>query len=203
MYVAIQVSIPKAGIVKNKFELLNLLTMLVIVKIVFMDKFYIYCRYEHWTKDGKQFTKWFKYLERSFSVEKEANEAIRDYKRDVAKTSKTMKIKYEFEARKIDHRFFMPKKLKRPTGRPKAIPQALVESIVSEIKRSKEHTSTCSLIGDDAIYLSNDAKAIDMIKSTLPTGKSLLVYCDASSKSMYIDVVDNSFIERNILEIER
>lgn len=60
------------------------------------EKFVIICRYEHWTNSGKKFTNWFVY-KRDPLTKKEAEEAIKQCKKNCSDIDSRTKLKHEFD----------------------------------------------------------------------------------------------------------
>ena len=83
-------------------------------------KYAIWTRYEMWTKNGKEFTRWFlSYADSFFDTEKEAKEQLKQHKESTDITDKIVKLKHEYEIRYIDIDELPKPKPKRPRGRPK------------------------------------------------------------------------------------
>ena len=66
-------------------------------------KYTIWTRYEHWTKNGKEFTSWFlRYRNSFFDTKKDAIIEMKRQKTFSNPTDKVVKLKHEYEIRYID-----------------------------------------------------------------------------------------------------
>lgn len=83
-------------------------------------KYTVWTRYEHWGKNGKEFTNWFlSYGSSFFDNENEAKQQMKTQKKFTDESDKVVKLKHEYEIRYIDIDELPKPKPKRPRGRPK------------------------------------------------------------------------------------
>jgi len=65
------------------------------------NKFIIECRYEHWTSEGKVFCNWYAWQTTPMS-ENEANEYIKQYKKDFKFIDDKTKLKHEYRLKPLE-----------------------------------------------------------------------------------------------------
>ena len=65
------------------------------------NKFIIECRYEHWTQEGKVFCNWYAWQTTPMS-ENEANEYIKQYKKDFKFIDDKTKLKHEYRLKPLE-----------------------------------------------------------------------------------------------------
>ena len=98
----------------------------------------IYCRYEHWTKDGKEFNKWFKISGPSYQTKDDAIVVMKKHIALSKETDKKLKLKHEYEIREVDETLMPQSKLRLGKGRYKKVPADIIERIcVSLTKKDK------------------------------------------------------------------
>lgn len=65
------------------------------------NKYIIICRYECWTRTGKEFTDWFAYKRDPMS-KSEAEESLKECKKNCSDIDKRTKLKHEFDLKLYD-----------------------------------------------------------------------------------------------------
>ena len=65
------------------------------------NKFIIECHYEHWTQEGKVFCNWYAWQTAPMS-ENEANEYIKQYKKDFKFIDDKTKLKHEYRLKPLE-----------------------------------------------------------------------------------------------------
>ena len=158
-----------------------------------MDKYYIYCRYEMFTKFGKQFCKWYMNSCIGYSTIEEAKNKISQLKQDCLHTEKITKLKYQFDIQKIDEMLIPQVSLRRPKGSPKKIHEEYLDTVIDKLKES----GICKIDDNIKSFIYNDKKYLDYISSKLnnETQVPILWYDESNNKTLYIVLKDKKIIE--------
>lgn len=158
-----------------------------------MDKYYIYCRYEMFTKTGKQFCKWYMYSCNGFQSIEEAKSRVKQIKEDCKNVERVTKLKYQFDIQKIDEMLIPQVSLRRPKGSPKKIHEEYLDTVVDKLKES----SICKIDDDIKAFIYNDKKYLDYISLKLndETHLPILWYDELNNNTLYVVLKDKKVIE--------
>ena len=78
----------------------------------------IFCRYEHWSSNGKEFTEYFR-IDDTFDSEDKVKARVKELKAFSASADKVTKLKHEYKYEYVDEILFNQPRMRRPKGRPK------------------------------------------------------------------------------------
>lgn len=78
----------------------------------------IFCRYEYWSKNGKEFTEFFRF-DNEYNNENDVKKRIEELKVFSDPYDKVTKCKHEYKYEYVDETLFPQPKMRRPKGRPK------------------------------------------------------------------------------------
>ena len=153
-----------------------------------MQKYYIYCRYEFISNEGKEFSNWFK-VGKSHLDEKSAKEELNNIKSTSKDIDKHTKLKHEYEIRYLDETLIPQARMRRPKGRPKKITTEELRVFVKALDNKG------SIKVDEAIkeYLYNDEEAYKYIQEHIKEKDTKWVrYWYDENDILYILLKDNT-----------
>jgi len=78
----------------------------------------IFCRYEYWSKNGKEFTEFFRF-DNEYNDENDVKKRIEELKAFSDPYDKITKCRHEYKYEYVDETLFPQPKIRRPKGRPK------------------------------------------------------------------------------------
>lgn len=150
-------------------------------------KYCIFCRYEYWTSEGKQFNNWFN-THKLFDKEDEANSVLKEMKEFVKTCDKSTKLKHEYEIRFIDETLILQRRLHRPKGRPKKFTSEEFDIIVKTLNKNGK------IKIEDTMkpYLYNDEEAHKYIQENIKDKTKWVRYWYDENEVLYLILKDNS-----------
>jgi len=153
-----------------------------------MQKYYIYCRYEFFSNEGKQFCNWFK-ASGAFDTEDLAKEGIKKIKETSKEIDKHTKLKHEYEVRLLDETLIPQRRMHRPKGRPKKITEEELNIFVKALNKKG------SIKVDETMkeYLYNDEESKKYIQDHIKDKDTKWVrYWYDNDNVLYLILKDNS-----------
>ena len=152
-----------------------------------MNRYYIYCRYEFISNEGKQFSKWFR-VGKDHLDENSTKEELNDIKSTSKDIDKHTKLKHEYEIRCIDETLIPQIRMHRPKGRPKKISKDELDNIVKSLNKKGK------IKVDESIkaYLYNDEEAHKYINDNLKDKTKWVRYWYDNDDVLYLILKDNS-----------
>lgn len=150
-------------------------------------KYCIYCRYEHWTSEGKKFTNWFN-THKLFNEEDDAKSVLKEMKEFVKTCDKSTKLKHEYEIRYIDETLIPQRRLHRPKGRPKKFTVEELNVIVKALNKDGK----LKIDGTMKPYLYNDEEAHKYIQDHLRDKNKWVRYWYDENEVLYLFLKDNT-----------
>ena len=153
-----------------------------------MKKYYIYCRYEYISTEGKKFTDWFR-QSGVFEIEDLAKQEIEKIKSTSKEIDKHTKLKHEYEVRYLDETLIPQIKMKRPKGRPKKLTQEELRVFV----KCLDQKGFIKVTGTMKEYIYNDEEAHKYIQEHIKDKDTKWVrYWYDEDNVLYLILKDNS-----------
>ena len=100
-----------------------------------MEKYYIYCRYEFISSEGKKWCKWFR-VDKGYDDEESAKSQIEIISSTSKEIDKSTKMKHEYEIRLQDETLIPQIKMRRPKGRPKKFSTDELDKIIKVLSKN-------------------------------------------------------------------
>ena len=153
-----------------------------------MQKYYVYCRYEYISSEGKEFSKWFR-NSNSFDTKELAENELKKIKSTSKEIDKHTKLKHEYEVRYLDETLIPQPRMRRPKGRPKKITTEELKVFVKALDKKR------SIKVDENIkeYLYNDEEAYKYIQEHIKEKDTKWVrYWYDENDVLYILLKDNT-----------
>lgn len=147
----------------------------------------IFCRYEYWSKNGKEFTNFFK-CDKEYKNEEEVKARIKELKEFTKQTDKATKCKHEYKYEYVDETLFPQPKMRRPKGRPK---KSTIEELNVIIKVLNKKGSI-KIDGNMKEYLYNDEEAKKYIQDNIKDKSKWTRYWYDNDNVLYIILKNNS-----------
>ena len=94
----------------------------------------IFCRYEHRTSKGKEFTEYF-LIDNLFNSEDDVKNRIKELKELSNSIDKSTKLKHEYKYEYIDETLLDQPRMRRPKGRPKKFSEDELKNIVKVLNK--------------------------------------------------------------------
>lgn len=152
-----------------------------------MQKYYIYCRYEFMSSNGKIFSNWFR-TGKSHETEESAKNEMNSIKETSKEIDKHTKMKHEYEIRCLDETLIPQIQMRRPKGRPKKFTTDELDKYVKTLNK-------CNQVKvDDNVkeFLYNDEDAKKYIEEHIKEKNVWCRYWYDNNNDLYIILKDNS-----------
>ena len=147
----------------------------------------IFCRYEHWTKNGKEFTKFFKF-DNEYKNESEAKAHIKELYEFSKQTDKATKCKHEYKYEYVDETLFLQAKMRRPKGRPKKFDKEVLDKYIKTLNKCNR----VRIDDKDKEFLYNDEEAKKYIQEHIKDKTKWARYWYDDDNVLYILLKNNS-----------
>ena len=121
------------------------------------NKYVIICRYECWTRNGKEFTEWFVYR-RDPLTKLEAEKIIKEYKKNCSDIDKKTKLKHEFALKEYDEYIKEQEEIKNKINKVSKEQEEYYKSDVYKELQKKKRKSNKELKEKQRIYLETHKK---------------------------------------------
>lgn len=152
-----------------------------------MQKYYIYCRYEYISDEGKIFTEWFR-MPGSYIDTESANKEIENIQSTSKEIDKHTKLKHEYEIRYLDETLIPQPKIKRPKGRPKKCTDEELRVFVKALNMKGQ----LKIDGTMKAYLYNDDEAKEYIQNHIKDKNKWVRYWYDDNDVLYLILKNNS-----------
>ena len=152
-----------------------------------MEKYYIYCRYEFISSEGKKWCKWFR-VDKAYNDEESAKSQIEIISSTSKEIDKSTKMKHEYEIRLQDETLIPQIKMRRPKGRPKKFSTDELDKIIKVLNKNGQVKI------DDIVapYLYNDDEAQKYIQEHLKDKNKWIRYWYDNNDVLYLILKNNS-----------
>lgn len=147
----------------------------------------IFCRYEHWSKNGKEFTNFFK-CDKEYKNEEEVKARIKELKEFTKQTDKITKCKHEYKYEYIDETLFLQSKMRRPKGRPKKFTNEYLDNYIKTLNKK----GLVKIDDKDKGFLYNDEDAKKYIQEHIKNKDKWTRYWYDNDNILYIILKNNS-----------
>ena len=147
----------------------------------------IFCRYEYWTKNGKEFTQFFKF-DNEYNTEEEVKNRIKELKEFSKQTDKVTKCKHEYKYEYVDETLFLQPKLRRPKGRPKKFIEDDLKGYIKTLNKKGQ----VKVEEKDKEFLYNDEEAKKYIQDNIKDKSKWTRYWYDNDNVLYIILKNNS-----------
>lgn len=147
----------------------------------------IFCRYEHWTKNGKEFTNFFKF-DNEYKNESEAKARIKELYEFSKQTDKATKCKHEYKYEYVDETLFLQAKMRRPKGRPKKFDKEVLDKYIKTLNKCNQ----VQIDDKDKEFLYNDEEAKKYIQDNIKDKSKWTRYWYDNDNVLYIILKNNS-----------
>ena len=147
----------------------------------------IFCRYEHWTKNGKEFTNFFK-CDKEYKNEEEVKARIKELKEFTKQTDKATKCKHEYKYEYVDETLFPQPKMRRPKGRPKKFTNDELNDYIKILNKRGQVQVDDNIKG----FLYNDEEAHKYIQEHIKDKSKWARYWYDNNNVLYIILKNNS-----------
>ena len=147
----------------------------------------IFCRYEYWSKNGKEFTKFFKF-DNEYQTEDEVKARIKVLKEFSNQTDKVTKCKHEYKYEYVDETLFPQPKMRRPKGRPKKFIEDDLKGYIKTLNKKGQ----VKVEEKDKEFLYNDDEAKKYIQEHIKDKDKWTRYWYDNDRVLYIILKNNS-----------
>lgn len=147
----------------------------------------IFCRYEHWSKNGKEFTNFFK-CDKEYKNEEEVKARIKELKEFTKQTDKATKCKHEYKYEYVDETLFPQPKMRRPKGRPKKFVEDDLKGYIKTLNKKGQ----VKVEEKDKEFLYNDEEAKKYIQEHIKDKTKWTRYWYDNDNVLYIILKNNS-----------
>ena len=147
----------------------------------------IFCRYEHWSKNGKEFTDFFKF-DKLYNTEEEVKTRIKELKEFSKQTDKVTKCKHEYKYEYVDETLFPQPKMRRPKGRPKKFIENDLKGYIKTLNKKGQ----VKVEEKDKEFLYNDDEAKKYIQEHIKDKDKWTRYWYDNDRVLYIILKNNS-----------
>ena len=147
----------------------------------------IFFRYEHWTKNGQEFTEFFKF-DNEYNTEEEVKNRIKELKEFTKQTDKVTKCKHEYKYEYVDETLFLQAKMKRPKGRPKKFINEDLDGYIKTLNKKGQ----VKVEEKDKEFLYNDEEAKKYIQDNIKDKSKWTRYWYDNDNVLYIILKNNS-----------
>lgn len=147
----------------------------------------IFCRYEYWSKNGKEFTNFFKF-DNEYQTEDEVKARIKVLKEFSNQTDKVTKCKHEYKYEYVDETLFPQPKMRRPKGRPKKFIEDDLKGYIKTLNKKGQ----VKVEEKDKEFLYNDDEAKKYIQKHIKDKDKWTRYWYDNDRVLYIILKNNS-----------
>lgn len=147
----------------------------------------IFCRYEYWSKNGKEFTNFFKF-DNEYQTEDEVKARIKVLKEFSNQTDKVTKCKHEYKYEYVDETLFPQPKMRRPKGRPKKFIEDDLKGYIKTLNKKGQ----VKVEERDKEFLYNDDEAKKYIQEHIKDKDKWTRYWYDNDRVLYIILKNNS-----------
>ena len=147
----------------------------------------IFCRYEYWSKNGKEFTNFFKF-DNEYQTEDEVKARIKVLKEFSNQTDKVTKCKHEYKYEYVDETLFPQPKMRRPKGRPKKFIEDDLKGYIKTLNKKGQ----VKVEEKDKEFLYNDDEAKKYIQEHIKDKDKWTRYWYDNDRVLYIILKNNS-----------
>ena len=147
----------------------------------------IFCRYEYWSKNGKEFTNFFKF-DNEYQTEDEVKSRIKVLKEFSNQTDKVTKCKHEYKYEYVDETLFPQPKMRRPKGRPKKFIEDDLKGYIKTLNKKGQ----VKVEEKDKEFLYNDDEAKKYIQEHIKDKDKWTRYWYDNDRVLYIILKNNS-----------
>lgn len=147
----------------------------------------IFCRYEYWSKNGKEFTEFFRF-DNEYNDENDVKKRIEELKTFSDPYDKITKCKHEYKYEYVDETLFPQPKIRRPKGRPKKFGN---EDLIGYIKTLNKKGQV-KVEDKDKEFLYNDEEAKKYIQDHIKDKNKWTRYWYDKEYNLFIILKDKN-----------